>query len=778
MTELLRFTFWDLLHDLALDTSLKQASEALFFKFKDSEGELDESQSLILMRCCALITSRSIKMQSIDGNDVIGNNVSISNFLKGTPSELHTYLNFLEKLFPFIEQDLKIIIQDLIRKTEISTITYKKFKDMWEKVGISGAENVVSNLMQVLWLIVINMKRSLNVHSIFESGYLMIGVYDLALRSLDREIVALQPPYVNELCMILKANFDQAAPWVERIQGLLNEYLQNGSICSKNSTAEGVFSSSVLHKNLALLSELYQTGLTQEDFDERDLILLKNKIRTPQKPRCLRFNKPHEIIGKVLRWDENTIGPSIASKLHEVSLPPPSPFIPPPTPMSMAMELNNWFVDLIESNELPFENLLKVAAEFAFNIFKIRTSDMLASTQKIFEQRKIGTKASLGQQFINEYFEVQEVLIKPSDTQNSRIEELSKFYNLVIAKILTKELGKGADINEFLLNEDFQRGIFTCCLEALLYLHSVVSVNFEEVLDIGGASPFDFWKVINSFSQFDPTFPQSLRRHFREIEVKIISHLSWMPNSKINTAIKDLIATEAESTDTNLFLRRLLSHCANRILELSNSLSLSEPVKEEIWAAFKYLLSEKTELLVNRHVDHMIICTIYGVCKIHSMVTFKQLVEKYRQLYLEEVNFFKKVYIEDDMHDDIIMFYNIVYISTMKDFLTHKVAASKPRIEILNPPSALRANIPAQMISSGILASITKSPIKSPFRTPRSEILWAPNESISPLPKFNVNRTIQFGMPTKKPKIISDILEVRNEDIGPAPCLRKDSSFN
>ena len=46
---------------------------------------------------------------------------------------------------------------------------------------------------------------------------------------------------------------------------------------------------------------MYQNKMTQEDFDERDLIFLKHKIRTPQKPRCLRLNKPHEIIGKVLR---------------------------------------------------------------------------------------------------------------------------------------------------------------------------------------------------------------------------------------------------------------------------------------------------------------------------------------------------------------------------------------------------------------------------------------------------------------------------------------------
>ena len=781
MTEALRFDLWDLLHDLSLEPSVKHSSEALFFKFKESESDLDESKNLILMRCCALIASRSIKMHSIDGSEIQGNSLSISTFLKGTPSELNSYQNYLEKLLPHISLDLRLLIQDLIRKTEISTITYHKYKDIWEKVSLTGCEGIISNTMQMLWLLVINLKKSLNIQSIFESGYLMIGLYDISLRNLDANSIGLPAPYLPQLCSILKASPEQAVLWVCRIESQIADYLLKGTLSSKNATVNGIFSHSVLHKNISLLNEAYQGFLTQEDFDERDLILLKHKIRTPQKPRCLRVNKPHKTIGKVLRWDEHPGGPSIASKLHEVSLPPPSPFIPPPTPMSMAMELNNWFMELIENSENPLEILGKIGSAHAFNTFKLRTSDILASTRKIFEQRNIGTRSSFGMQFIHDNFEPQ-LLLRPvqDDENNTKIEELSKFYYIVISRVLNKELEKHNSIEELLLNEDFQRGLYSCCLEALLYLHSVVSINFEEVLEISGASAFDFWKVINSFSQFDQNVPQSLRRHFREIEVKIISSLSWKSGSKINKAVKNLITNSENSMDTDLFLRRLLSHCANRILELCNSLGLAEAIKEEIWAAFKYLLSEKTELLENRHVDHMVICTIYAVCKFHSVVTFKMIIEKYKQFYLEDVNFFKKVYLEDDTYDDVIMFYNTVYIKAMKDFLTHRVSASKPRIEILHPESTLRANIPRQAIGSGILASIMKSPMKSPFRTPRSEILWAPNESFSPLPKFNANKRLDFGneFPSKRIKMVADILNVREEDIGAAPSLKKDSNLS
>ena len=130
MTENLRFDMWELLRDLGLDETIKVSAETLFFKFKASEGDLDESKSLILMRCCALIVSRNLKMQTVEGNEIIGNQISISNFLKGTPTELNAYLNTLEKLLPHMPQEQRYVIQDLIRKIEISTIIYKKFKDI------------------------------------------------------------------------------------------------------------------------------------------------------------------------------------------------------------------------------------------------------------------------------------------------------------------------------------------------------------------------------------------------------------------------------------------------------------------------------------------------------------------------------------------------------------------------------------------------------------------------------------------------------------------------
>lgn len=77
----------------------------------------------------------------------------------------------------------------------------------------------------------------------------------------------------------------------------------------------------------------------------------------------------------------------------------------------------------------------------------------------------------------------------------------------------------------------------------------------------------------------------------------------------------------------------MLAYSAQRILELCESMQISQKTQEEIWEGFKYLLSECTEILVGRHIDQLVLCTIFGVCKINSPISFKKLVEEYDGLF-------------------------------------------------------------------------------------------------------------------------------------------------
>lgn len=37
-----------------------------------------------------------------------------------------------------------------------------------------------------------------------------------------------------------------------------------------------------------------------------------------------------------------------------------------------------------------------------------------------------------------------------------------------------------------------------------------------------------------------------------------------------------------------------------------------------IWSVLQVLLAQESDLLVGRHLDQLVICTIYGMCRVHT----------------------------------------------------------------------------------------------------------------------------------------------------------------
>lgn len=84
-----------------------------------------------------------------------------------------------------------------------------------------------------------------------------------------------------------------------------------------------------------------------------------------------------------------------------------------------------------------------------------------------------------------------------------------------------------------------------------------------------------------------------------------------------------------------MFFKRVLHLTAQRVLELGEGLNLSEEVIEKIWLIMKVLLSSETQLLVNRHLDQLVMSTIYGVSKVQPglQITFNNIINKYAEVF-------------------------------------------------------------------------------------------------------------------------------------------------
>ena len=217
---------------------------------------------------------------------------------------------------------------------------------------------------------------------------------------------------------------------------------------------------------------------------------------------------------------------------------------------------------------------------------------------------------------------------------------------------------------------------------------------------------FELWKIIKQFYSFDPRMPADLKHHFRLIETKIVSYLAWTSDSAVNTAIKAHIkgdTTEISHPSFELFFRKVLSQTSYQIYSITEALTITDQDKEDIWTVMKSLLSERTELLVNRHLDQLILCTIYAVCKEKhcANITFNSIIGKYSEIQSEEnERIFRHVKLDEEGKvGDIIKFYNEVYIQQMKNYVEgFERIVDRPRIATLHPQTALSANFPQPLL--------------------------------------------------------------------------------
>lgn len=505
---------------------------------------------------------------------------------------------------------------------------------------------------------------------------------------------------------------------------------------------------------------------------------------------------------------------TLSSQLKDIKFPnmiPSSPYsiraFTPATPVSLALEMVNW---------------LKLKAE---NAKKSLDSDGFPPVMsRHLSYWKPDTKVRILQNLDNWVDKVSYELKSDYSSSLSRgdsITNLRYLYLKLVDELLAQEENNSLvkrkksdkekitkELSKTLYRIEFHKAVFTWAAETILFIYNEQKLVFTQLLDFMNLSVFDFWKLVNSFIVVDPQMPTPLKRHFRDIEIKIVTELGWKFGSPILQIIetildkamkerKEVTEDEKRSRDVHmqstpgstgafktsehkkeatpgsgespmteedvpskyeeekiaknkitsvephdLFFRRVLHLAAYKILTLSGELQLDDTVKEQLWEVMKQWLSYETHLLFNRHLDQIVLCTVYGVCKIQShnkdkVVKFNEIIKKYKELQHQltgaSVQVFQNMYthvrLEDNNYGTIIEFYNKVYIPQMKTYIMSidprnevpMPRSPKPRIPALAPQSPLRQSLPPSRLTySTIYSSRTSAgtPIRYGMNTP------------------------------------------------------------
>ena len=286
-------------------------------------------------------------------------------------------------------------------------------------------------------------------------------------------------------------------------------------------------------------------------------------------------------------------------------------------------------------------------------------------------------------------------------------------------------------------------------------------IRFPELLKKLNLPAFEVTKVIETIVRNEDTLPRNLKQHMNAVDESIVDSLAWQPGSSLYKALRDAVAyremvakkKEAETEDIKadpmdtsesakeqtlqspqtvlptdqepfpteygeidaehtllakectaisavsyFFERKVLKLAVIRLAVLCERLRLPNLI-QPVDTVIKHALYKCTSLFYNRHLDQIILSTIYGVCKVKQVsVTFRDIIYQYRKLPQQRQEIFRSVVLEQtnpglkvSRKGDIIEFYNKVFIPSMKTFLL-KLGNSKAQSGEGTPKSPGKAD--------------------------------------------------------------------------------------
>jgi hypothetical protein len=160
-----------------------------------------------------------------------------------------------------------------------------------------------------------------------------------------------------------------------------------------------------------------------------------------------------------------------------------------------------------------------------------------------------------------------------------------------------------------------------------------------------------------------------------------ISNDDDMNNKNITTHTESLIDDLiSESNYVNYLITKLMSLVSNRVAILCGHIGIPPhyPVTKQVWYTFRQFLRKQIHLLYGRHIDQVMLCTIYGVCKVLKYspeLTFSKIIEVYKHCFENRLGkegaqrVVRKAVLSKNKQGSIIDFYNQIYLPSMKNYL-------------------------------------------------------------------------------------------------------------
>ncbi|XP_034950219.1 retinoblastoma-like protein 1 [Chelonus insularis] len=265
-----------------------------------------------------------------------------------------------------------------------------------------------------------------------------------------------------------------------------------------------------------------------------------------------------------------------------------------------------------------------------------------------------------------------------------------------------------------------------------------------------------------------------------------------------------------------LFFRKFYTLASCRMQNLCNELSVIETdLKKKIWTIFEYSIKDRTELMKDRHLDQILMCAVYVVCKLAKIErnTFTEIMRCYRFQPQAESHIYRSVLISknalhdknngineskgeaetameveennaapptpsnmagtsrsfgDEIRGDLIKFYNTIYVPQVKE-VTNLFRSNNSTLTLSPlPKNKSLMNSPVRHVSHSVLTRSLDPKAITAFTAPQLSYCF----SRSPAKALEAINRMMISAETRKSvgkRLLSDEMDVDTSTEGPSP---------
>ncbi|ELT97791.1 hypothetical protein CAPTEDRAFT_132839 [Capitella teleta] len=279
-----------------------------------------------------------------------------------------------------------------------------------------------------------------------------------------------------------------------------------------------------------------------------------------------------------------------------------------------------------------------------------------------------------------------------------RFQMASKLFYKTLISLLQLEQNEdsSSELSALLQMAKFLKSLLACCIEVVMATYNnsceqygMLTGSFEWILRVFNLHGFDLFRVLGSFLKAETQLPSSVAKHLQNVEDEIILHVVWKAESPLfDTLLSNRDDEELQnqqlpwlqSNSLSLFFVKACRLAHHRMSILCGHLDLNSDLQKQIWSCIETCICHRTKILQDRHLDQVIMCALYGVCKIREKdITFRSIVKKYLLLPHSSSQVYRHVAMPDEAASSIISFYNQIFMQQLKD---HLVAISTPSPQV------------------------------------------------------------------------------------------------